>query len=301
MATWRMGFSVLFAVGCGSTTEPSSTADAGTTAPPVADAAAGARDASPLPSDAGVDAAVLEDASPGWSPKALPNLALWLEGDTGLSATQVWSDQSGKGNDVAPLPGTSVSAAKRPGALNGHAVIDFSEDGALQRDHAGLVTIPKNAPMTGDFLVMGVCMAVTTGNTQLFLSTPLVNGRPVSLSQGHAPFGSRAFLGVNASTFEGHVLGAGMGAFLYPAPGFFADIRPHVIGLRRTATGFALYDDQNIAVHSPEVPGDVGGELVVGGPVQGYIAELVLSAGPTTDAELTSLQSYLKTKYAISF
>jgi hypothetical protein len=55
MATCRMAFSLLFAVGCGSITEPTSTPDAGTTAPPIADAAAGARDASAGPtSDAEV-------------------------------------------------------------------------------------------------------------------------------------------------------------------------------------------------------------------------------------------------------
>jgi hypothetical protein len=262
------------------------------------DAATDAR--SDAPPEAGADAA---DADVGWLPSALPGLALWLIGDTGLSAGNVWADQSGNGNDVAPVAGSAVAVGAAPGVLNGHAVVRFPTDAAqlaAGADRSGLVVVPKNAPMGGDFLVMAVCQTVTSDYTQAFLALPLTAGKVTPIVRLDA-FPTRAFVGVNSTSFEGHLLVAGAGAFLYPPSGYFADVHAHVIGLRRSAAALAFYDDQSGAVKPAAAAGDVGGELVVGGPLHGYIAELVFYAGPTADADVAKVQSYLKTKYAIAF
>src|SRR5690349_16923954 len=88
--------------------------------PGLADGAAGANDASSTS-----DGAVVQDP-PGYTPKSIPGLSLWLESSMGVGAQfATWADQSGNGNNAV------VSESTQPpnhngGNQNGHQGFVFN-------------------------------------------------------------------------------------------------------------------------------------------------------------------------------
>jgi hypothetical protein len=275
-----------------------------------------ATDATPNDS-APVDAA---DAGP-WTPAVLDadgSLALWLEASSGnltVSAGSVekWSDLSKNHNDaINAAGGPSVDTA----AVNGHDALTFGNGFNL--------TITDNATLrfgTDQFVIMTVGNDTENGPLGFFskVQTKTSNVGVTSLYQG-------VELIATASTFDG---GSGLIPIARFAQDFadagtssiqsvevdapiFDDGHFHMIGARRSNPSvLTVYADQNSVTNNATTDDDVsvpGIDVTIGAlkygknviAVSGDVAEIVVVHAPIiSDATVTDLQTYLKTKYAL--
>ena len=100
-----------------------------------------------------------------WLPSNANNLAVWLKGDTGVTATgtsvTTWADQSGNSNDAIIAAG-AASPSTVANAINNYTAIQF--DGA--DDYmaiADAATIDCNSTGVSMFFVANVATGITTG------------------------------------------------------------------------------------------------------------------------------------------
>lgn len=250
----------------------------------------------------GVDSAV-----PPLDVKTLPGLRLWLESSLGLTKDSVgtsvvsWRDSSGKwadGGAGAPDGGahTAVPVASAGGGAVYPGVV---ANGIAGRPSVTFESGPKLAianhddfnPGTGDFVIAAVS-AVSSGTGPFWRLMTMTS----------APQG--VFFGTSRScTF----LGAMSAPATCTSPEFTPSTAPHVFVVRRKAaqlifrvdaTSRATYDfaatNPDLGVLTFQQP-----SAFIGGGVVGQLSELVFLVGGRTDADVDTLETHLKTKYAI--
>lgn len=269
-------------------------ASSGSDAPAAQD---GAGD-SATTTDGGTDSAVPYDV------RSLAGLRLWLEsskelvpesvGSTGFGS---WTDSSGRWDggagagapdggkhvalphDVNPPSIVANGFAGRPTVSfvsgNGYLHLDNHED-----FHFGL----------GDFLIVEVAK-VTSGSGPLWLLRPgATAGSEESFLPGQlcVSFG----LGVNNGC---------------TTPVYTPSTEPHVFAARRKSDVFTLRVDSSVRATLDRTADPVDifvNEFTqpfafIGNNVTMQVSELIIIVGPTSEADLATLENHLKTKYAI--
>lgn len=221
-----------------------------------------------------------------FTPAALPNLALWLDANVGItlngSNVSGWADQSG----VSVTHNlTQATAAKQPAynavdaAYNGFATLSFtSAAGSFMQ--SGVWADPPNQPMT-IFLVGNN----DAGNNQTFYDDLGLNRQTLGTSL--AQYVARA----------GVVLGAGVGT-----PALTAN--PIILGAIFDGVTSSLFVNSATAVAN----GDAGAQngtgttIGVGGdtatnPLNGKIASIIAVHGVMSAANIAATVNYLQTRY----
>lgn len=251
--------------------------------------------------DGGTEAAAPLDV------RTLPGLRLWLESTKDLTKASVgtdfvsWRDSSGRwadGGVGAPDGGAHIAL---PVAYNGGGAIYPSviTNAIAGRPAVSFETGPKAAianhddfnPGTGDFVIAAVA-AVSSGSGPFWNLTTATTA-PSGTWLGPTKFCS--FLG-------------GLGAQPQcTSPDYSPSTSAHVFLVhRKTAQAIFRVDGTSrgtydYGVNNPNLGVQTyqQASAFIGGNVVTQLAELILLIGPTTDADLDSLEGYLKTKYAI--
>ena len=255
------------------------TPDSGTDTAVVVDSGT---DAPSPPADGGGDA----PAGP-WTPKKLPALAMWLDGSLGVTAgggskVSKWADQSGNANDAIQQNATYQPMLS--GKVNNRDCVYFTQTGTPVELK---VPSPQNAKMSGDFTVM------------LVFQTDLPTSNAADLFRSEATGTTHTELTVSPPDLMASFTVSGSGKAAFAPQAIFNDKKPHVVGMRKSATKLeVLADGANASVLNPPV-GDVSGQLTIGSQIKGSICEVVLSTGTVDDTALGELTSYLKKKYAL--
>jgi hypothetical protein len=270
-------------------------ADAGDEGDAAQPADSGTKDSAPT-EDSGSDV----DAAPAWSPSQLAGLSLWLDAQKGVTGTTnvtAWADQSGQGNNFS-----QATAANQPAlaaaAINGLNALQFTgaSDSFLEIE-------PLSASLTiatGDFAVVEVvawdnvpadtqqigyaCLFVPSPTTGFFANNP---GVP------------------NASAY------AQLGGAISSTATTLNDAHYHYVAMRRTGTTLESRADgvgatTTISASANFTTGSIG--AFIGGRIpseganqalDGHLAEVVVVNGTLSDADLGTLESYFKTKFAL--
>jgi hypothetical protein len=221
--------------------------------------------------------------------KSLPGLVLWVEATVGVNtinqsnAVASWSDQSGKGDDLAAGGPPSPPPTYSPAGLNGGPAVQFPS-GAMATTSAG-----GNASFGGDFLVEYVAIEpTTTMQYDAVVTLPQANevrfdilnngGCDLIIVQGLSQIGDVMCTKTNLSGTS-----------------------PHLFGFRRTNTASSPTFEVRIdgAASASGSSPLYGISLVGAGLYAGTFAEVVAISGPTTDTDLAALEGYLKGKYGL--
>lgn len=211
-----------------------------------------------------------------WSPADLTGLALWLDGDDASTFTfssgnvvSQWGDKSGNGRNFAQA--TVAQQPTRSVTLNGHSAVKFdATDDVLN------YTGPEIAPAQP---VTVVCVVRIDGGNFVVIDNT-TSGR--ILIQG--------FVGGNWRMFGGSVLDGGvavlgsLNSMVMVFNGASSDLRQNGAS---AATGNAGTNGF----------GSGAGTYVLGSAADIVIGEFIVVAGAVSGADLTSLESYLGTKW----
>jgi hypothetical protein len=253
------------------------------------------------------------DGAVTYTPKALPGLVLWLEGSLGLVYNNVnylvgWNDQSGNGNDATLAPGSDGLSSFNPTSRLPAPGYAFNEE-----DSMVIADAPSLQWGTGDFLVAAVALNNfndPTGAGGNFLTYPdgrftrcrygEVYSKATGFSFGPAPV--IAYNDWNTETFKtvGSVDGFTLLEGSWDAVTHLLVLRRHagVVEFRRDGTVLGTMADAGAIDVS-----NVGTPVAIGGRagktfMAGAIMEIVAVKGTTSDADLATFESYIKTKYA---
>ncbi len=245
--------------------------------------------------DAGpdLDAIMPPDAGP-FDPSQLTGLVLWLSANQGVTmganaSVTAWADQSGKKNNAAP--GTTLPIFIDQIA-NGQPAVRF--DGAAT--YMQLADGPSFQFATGDFTVEVVDAVRGSGIASLFGKT--VQTTPFTGPVLFANFSSTK-LGAQVDsnhTATGTTTGLNDGNF-------------HLFGMRRDSgtlevrvNGLAEGNDPGTGTIDVSATGSaptIGGQAKLVQMLNGDIAEVIIVKGTLSDADLKSLETYLKSKYSL--
>jgi hypothetical protein len=253
------------------------------------------------------------DGASAYTPKALPGLVLWLEGSLGLVFNNVnylvgWKDQSGNGNDATLAPGSDGLSNFAPTSALPAPGYEFNEE-----DSMIIADAPSLQWGRGDFLVAAVALDNfndPTGAGGNFLTYPdgrftrcrygEVYSKATGLSFGPAPV--IAYNDWNTQTWK--TVGSVDGVTLLEGSW---DATTHLLVLRRHAGVVEFRRDGTVLGTMPDAGAidvsNVGTPVAIGGRagktfMAGAILEVVAVKGTTSDAELATFESYVKTKYA---
>ncbi len=275
------------------TVEDASSGDAGFDATVDASSGDASVDGAPPIKDAsGVDDAHAQDAAPDadsggpFTVSSLPGLALWLDAAKGVTRTgsnvSLWADQSGHGNDA-----TGGGATPPFYALGVHGLPTINNQyggggegsmaiGVAPRIGSSEVLIEIVGAMT--VAPCGICRLLTADYMWIDMLGPTGLAPSVTLSL------------VTTTTINGTSIGTD----------------PRLIGFRRTGSGATAKIElrANGAVDTSAMDptygydlGGVNGLLIGGRGVGAY--EIIVVIGPTSDANLANLETYLKNKYGL--
>ncbi len=211
-----------------------------------------------------------------FAPPAVPGLALWARADAGVSAdavgrVSVWSDQSGRGNDlVQPTPGRQP--VLQPDAANGFPLLRF--DGV---DDVLPFTTRLDATIRAVFAV-------------------------VSEDQDAGAVG-RSLLG-DASSYD---FFGGAGSWWYRINGPYVQTSPSVVNGQTWVNGTVVDGTttprpKTLSVLSVLTTGGVSADRLsmeaFSHRWKGQVAELVVYTDPLSNAQRKAVEDYLALKYA---
>jgi hypothetical protein len=256
-----------------------------------------------------VDSAGQVDSPTQFSPSQLPGLVLWLDASQAVTTSQskvsAWTDQSAS-NNSATQPTTAQQPTLVTGVINGHPVVRF--DGA-----STALQIADAASLqwgTGDYVVE-IVGSWKNGATSLGMlyakaayTTPPYPGALVWANmQGTSD--STALGAANESTSGYYVTGATMN-LNDGTPRLYAARRYGGTNLEVRVNGVS---DQSVVLPAATDVSATGNPAYIGGhpqnttsviqPLDGDIAEVVAVHGSLTTAQLSALETYLKTKYGL--
>jgi len=269
--------------------------------------------------DGGTDGTTTLDAGP-FDPSTLgSNLVLWLEGDKGVTQTtnnvSAWADQTSYHNDAS---GGSGQGAHQPTynatAINGLPAVEFAIP-QQQNQASQYLTIADSASLqfgSGDFAIFMV--AEYTNSTQ---GQGGSQGMFYYKVAGNTVPTGPELLG-NAGSGTNNALESRIRARLNAADNVnsadtgYNDGTYHRIGMRRNGSALEVWSDGKVASFTPDAgaAGDVsatGTDVNIGAEVNGYpqfrlaggIAEVVGVKGTISDADVTNLDGYFKSKYGL--
>jgi len=275
-------------------------------------------DTSTPPADASGDTAMMgtdaADAAPAWSPTDLDSrdmLALWLEGSSAnlvVSSGQVetWYDLSKNHNDATNKQG---GPAPEPGAINGHEAVHFVNVGLGINDSASLqfggdqiyIAVVVKALASGG-IIYSKAMSGFSGSGSYYKEGLQLAAGSSAIGDGGTGFTAFAQLNTNSN------------ASMVWNGSIFGDGKFHILALRRS-NSYALQmsvDEQPVqmaAIGGYDIS-EVGAGVDIAGTHYGNIAPnidldiaelLVLhgSAGVVGDPDVLSVQTYLRSKYAL--
>ncbi len=220
-------------------------------------------------------------------PATVPNLVLWLVGDTYTSGATVWRDQSGHANATCSFPNCpSVSAA----ALNGHSVVSFDgsryfalgdPNGLYQTTAFTVIVVAAPDPGAPSNAVM---IAFSDGAAGDALSLQRSDGDPDLMMQLLPGFASNALIVPGAwagasETIAGTVSGAGASLAVGSSPNTGA------IGTPASVDYTSSYLGTDPATQTANYVGQIAEVLVF---------DTVLSPG-----SIASIKSYLSMRYSL--
>ncbi len=255
-------------------------------------------DASDAFPDADADAA---DVAPsdGGTPASVKTLVLWLDATKSLTSTgslvSKWPDQSGKGNHA-----TQSSSGNQPtivsSGIGGKRAVRF--DGSTSY----LVIADASTLQfgTGDFYI-GV--VASYANPTSVYSTFYGKFEAVSPQRGAGLFGNHAA----TSTSKLYVWLDKTSGYVTPSSGY-NDGKARLYAVRRAGTDLELRVGGAVMFKAtpPAIDVSASGQNVwVGGRgtdaqfLDGMIAEVVVLAGVTSDADVTLIEDYLTAKYGL--
>jgi hypothetical protein len=272
----------------------------------------GSSGAAGSPSDAGPGGSDAADTGVPFTPAQLPNLALWLVGDKGVSVASnkvtTWADQSGQNNHATQTVGDR-QPTQVVNALNGHTVVRF--DGLRNSLHVG--EAPSLQWGTGDFTIEMVVSYTNqlSGTTDspygLLLSKQSQTGPEYTGVGFWANYPIPAIDSVLAlqlqATNSQHVKST-MNGLNNGAPRILGGRRFGGTNVQVRING-ALAGEGVLNTINIDTSGTflfIGGQEKPTGVIQalkGDIAEIVAVGGPLTTLQLTQLETYLKTKYGL--
>lgn len=278
-----------------------------------ADGASGVDDASSKS-----DATVEQDAAPGYTPKSIPGLSLWLESTMGVGAQfATWADQSGNGND-AVVSASALAPNHNGGNQNGHQGFVFNGYTTFEIADAASLQLG-----TGDFLIEAVChnnwnasTATSTGTSETFYSWYQGSyiryrfGEVVSkIPSGTTPGLSLVF---NDWTDRGYrIIGQISTTAAVKVPSRFYEEEPRVLGFRRKggvlelrSNGLVTSTTDDAGAEASADVSAVGTKFYVGGRpglthFVGAIWEVIVVKGSVSDADVGAFETYAKAKYAL--
>jgi hypothetical protein len=250
-----------------------------------------------------------DDAGP-WAPTSFgTSLAMWLDGNEGLSTeicngmrcAVIWADQSGNGNDARP-PFASAAPAVHAAMYNGHGALRF--DGATT---SLLIDDSFSTEVSGGYAIFGVAAESSSAAHQqgdIFSKTAL--GIPFS---GPALWVNYANTGIDGT--EGRA-GAQVDFYQFVASGqtHLDDgmLRLYSTTFDGTTLTARVNDGAPSQVAVTVTPGSlravgetssVGGRLNTNQLFLGDIAEVILVTRTITPLEWSRTYEYLKLKYAL--
>lgn len=244
---------------------------------------------------------VSADAPPGFTPKSLPGLALWLEGSLGLdtagSKVTKWHDQSGNGNDATAA---SNSAGPLTGLLVSKPALQFNQDSRLElKDAASLQW------GTGDFL-----LEIVIAYSNPIPDAGYVYGEFYFKQLNASPFPGVVFLGNNSLDKTARIgVGLDDSTSVFSSASNLNDGTPRLVGTRRKGTTLEIRLNGVVAgtVTNAGVARDVsaiGRDVAIGGQIgltalKGAVAEVIAIKGATSDTELATLEAYATKKYGL--
>jgi hypothetical protein len=245
-----------------------------------------------------------------WTPARLPGLALWLSADIGVitqggTTVSTWSDQSANKNTA-----TQSFAAYQPNlasrTVNGHAAISFGSGPTFLQ----VVDSPSLQWGTGDFTVEIVASfdpSESSSGGLLFakqnLEAPYA-GPSMWANEPLSPFTPGFWVGIKSTT----------GYYALSTPPFALDNgATHLFAGMRDGTSLEARIDGSQTAIQPLQPPPVdinatGQFLFIGGQPHldtvmqsfiGNIEEIVAVGGILAPADLSRLESYLMTRYAL--
>lgn len=257
------------------------------------------------PTDGGADA----DAS-SWTPKDLPNLALWLDSDVGVTHdadggviyVPSWKDQSGNGNHAA-APGVGMPPFLGSG-IGGHPSVHFWSA------RLEIADSPSLQLGTGNFIIAVVGRHTTAADAGLGYGFFLTKQNAAAPYEGPGLIGNDAY-GHSVIMFQARI---NDGQVKTPTMGWNAD-QPMLMVVTRDKSGDGGSSLIDLRLNGASVatgngaPYGVdlsapGRKLVIGdGPtgtqsLAGDISEVIIVKGGTM-ADPGKLEAYLKGKYGL--
>lgn len=274
----------------------------------------------PQPTDAQTDSPITTDASP-FDPSTLGGLALWLDANVGITKNNngisAWADRTTNHNDAS-----QGTAAQRPtfsaSAINNLPAVHFNKDAQGQQVGGSMMTIADSASLqwgTGDFYVVIVARFdndVTTDGAErgegLFYSKVssgssdiagvfVVGGIPTVYSSTNAPANGLTFSTRNQT-----------GDYV-TTTNLYDDGTPHAFAMQRASakldirvdgTSIATANSSGFDVSNSGTPvrfgADANGQAL---RLDGDVAEMIAVKGSLSQNDRTSLEAWLKSKYAL--
>lgn len=249
--------------------------------------------------DASTDAS--SDAPVAFTPKALPGLALWLEGGTGLdtSASTVvkWHDQSGNKNDATPAKGSTGPVV---GTLLSKPALQFNQDSSIE-----MLDSTSLQWGIGDFL-----LEIVAAYANPIPDAGFAYGEFYWKQTQSGAFPGIVLVGNSQLDRTGKVgIGLDSNTFIYSTGSNLNDGTPRLIAARRKGTtleirlGGAVVGTITNAGVGLDVSA-VGSGVRIGGllgstTLKGAIAEVIAVKGPTSDGDLAALEGYAIKKYGL--
>jgi len=260
------------------------------------------------PVDAGSDTGTVADTGADtfvpFTPAALGSrLVLWLEGDafTDIGGSVKWPDKSGLGNDAFQDAATRMPAivdASTDGAVNGHGVVRFAGNQFLAiADNVALQWAP------GDFGFY-IVMRHTNGTNDYGIGYAKWSdvgglGFPGFFMWASYPQAGATGYVTRLDTQQAVLSDGGLNdgvARLVAARKVAGNLELRVQGNQVGMITDAGFPDAS-AFNAPGIPAVIGGRQGAIQALKGDIAEIIAVKGTLTDAEQTSVETYLKAKY----
>jgi hypothetical protein len=313
---------LLFAVGCGGDTAVDlDGGDDGSTTPDTAAVDTGTGndsgtvDDTGTTADTGSDGTTTIDAGP-FDPTQLGNLVLWLDAAKGVTqnnnAVSAWADQTTFHNDASGGMGNgSHQPTIAATVINGLPAVHFS--GSFQQPQYFVIADSASLEFgAGDFAVFMVAQYTnpTTGNFPsqgTFYNKVAGNNTPTGPQlYGNAPGPNNTTTG-NVRALLTTAINVNSAAATYD------DGKPHRIGIRRTGNTLEVWTDGVNASLTPDAGTSpdvsaVGSNVYIGarpggnnvaGLLAGDIAEVIGMKGTVSASDVTNVDGYFKTKYAL--
>jgi hypothetical protein len=233
-----------------------------------------------------------------WTPHALSGLLVWVDGDNlgdvdaGIAD---WPDQSGTHDDFQRI-GSALVPSVLAGAIGGHSASHWDEPTDAGEYYVGY-----------ECLQVGPNTALAIGADNYLLE---IVWKPGACTPGCtlATLTDSVQPNIDGITLSGGEMNVAVGLTQLMAP---VAAGAHVFGLRRTSTTTIELRIDGVAKSTMAIPATysfaantrltLGGAYgYVPGPytLQGDVAEVIFADNPS-DADLATLESYLKSKYGL--